>query len=365
MKKVFVNGYGSIGSRIAKFIKDDSDIVVIGIGKHSPNEKVQYAIDDGFSVYVPEDKYDNFKDYNISGSIESVLDDCDLVIDASPGGNGFINKKNIYEPKDIKAIFQGGETIFDDNAVSDILFNSRVNYVKAFDKKYVMQGSCNVTGIGRILNPLREKYADKLVRFDATLIRRWADLEQTDKQTVDTIEMTEQSHHGTDVKAYFGKDVPLFVRAIKVPTKQMHLHIMDIRFNGNAPTPNEIHELFKNEYGVAILWTAKGTKDVRDFAESTKFHFKDTNMLHIHANMTTSTGDTIQLMYSDDQTGIVIPENHMLLQAMLFQRDYKDALKTVRKIIQYGSKEKIIRRTFFKKRLNYNFFNSDFFRFVT
>ena len=40
MKKVFVNGYGTIGSRIAKFIKDDSDIVVIGIGKHSPDEKV-------------------------------------------------------------------------------------------------------------------------------------------------------------------------------------------------------------------------------------------------------------------------------------------------------------------------------------
>ena len=34
MKKVFVNGYGSIGSRIAKFVKEDSDIDVIGIGKH-------------------------------------------------------------------------------------------------------------------------------------------------------------------------------------------------------------------------------------------------------------------------------------------------------------------------------------------
>ena len=45
MKKVFVNGYGSIGSRIAKFIKDDSDIDVIGIGKYSPDEKVQQAID--------------------------------------------------------------------------------------------------------------------------------------------------------------------------------------------------------------------------------------------------------------------------------------------------------------------------------
>jgi len=348
MKKVFVNGYGSIGNRIAKFIKDDPDINVVGIGKHSSNENIQYVINDGFSVYVPENKIDNFKNYDISGSIESALDDCDLVIDASPGGNGYSNKKNIYEPKGIKAIFQGGETIFNDKAVSDLLFNSSVNYDAAFDKNYVMQGSCNVTGMGRILNPLRKKYSDKLSRFDVTLVRRWADLEQTDKQIIDTIEMTEQPHHGTDVKSYFGNDAPLFVRAIKVPTRQMHLHIMDIRFNRDAPAPDEIHQLFENEYGVAILWTAKGTKDVRDFAESTKFNFKDTNMLHIHANMTTSIGDTIQLMYSDDQTGIVIPENYMLLQAMLFQRDYNDALTRTEKLFNMDEKKKLLEKHFSK-----------------
>jgi len=98
MKKVFVNGYGSIGSRVAKFIKDDPDIQIIGVGKYSPDKKVQSAIDNGFSVYVPKNKIDDFKEYGITGSIESALDDCDLVIDASPSGQGYLNKKNIYEP---------------------------------------------------------------------------------------------------------------------------------------------------------------------------------------------------------------------------------------------------------------------------
>ena len=40
MKKVFINGYGSIGSRITSFLKDDPEIIVMGIGKYSPDEKV-------------------------------------------------------------------------------------------------------------------------------------------------------------------------------------------------------------------------------------------------------------------------------------------------------------------------------------
>ena len=253
MKNVFVNGYGSIGSRIAEFIKDDSEINVIGVGKHSPDDKVDLAIKNGFSVYVPQKKIDDFKNYNISGSIESILSDCDLVIDASPEGHGFVNKKNLYEPNNIMAIYQGGETIYGDNAVSDTIFNSLVNYEKIFQKKHVMQGSCNVTGMGKILEPLRSKYGSNLLRFDVTLVRRWADLDQSDKELVDTIEMSQHPHHGDDVKSYFGKNAPLFVRAIKVPTRQMHLHIMDIRFSGTAPNVDEIHNLFKDESGVVVL----------------------------------------------------------------------------------------------------------------
>ena len=349
LKKVFVNGYGSIGSRIIQFINDDPEIEVLGVGKYSPDSKVDKAISDGFRVFVPKSKEDDFKKFNISGTVETILDDCDLVIDAAPGGYGFKNKVNLYEPKNLLAIYQGGESITGKNAVSDLLFNSRVNYSDAFEKMHVMQGSCNVTGMGRILEPLRKKYGSKIKRFDVTLVRRWADIEQTDETVLDTIELTQSPHHGDDVKSYFGKDTPLFVRAIKIPTRQMHLHIMDIRFKNNAPTPDEIHQLFKDEYGVSILWTAKGTKDVRDFAKNSKFNFKDTNMIHIHANMTLSIGDTVQLFYSDDQTGIVIPENHMLLQAMLFQRQYTDAFMQTDQLFHMNEKKKILEEYFARK----------------
>jgi glyceraldehyde-3-phosphate dehydrogenase (NAD(P)) len=349
VKKVFINGYGSIGSRITSFLKDDPEITVIGVGKYSADEKVNVAISRGLKVYVPEKKLNNFSDYEISGSIESILDQCDLVIDAAPGGHGYKNKKNLYEPKNIPAIYQGGESTIGNESVSDLLFNSRANYDLASGKQHVMQGSCNVTGMGRILEPLREKFGDELIRFDVTLVRRWADIEQTEKKVLDTIEMSEKPHHGDDVKLYLGKDAPLYVRAIKVPTRQMHLHIMDIRFKNIAPKPSEIHDIFTDEFGVATLWTAKGTQDIRNYAQNMGFNFTDTNMIHIHANMTTTIGDTVQMMYSDDQTGIVIPENHMLLQAMLFDKSYNDAFAHTESIFNMKEKKQKLQEEFAKK----------------
>ena len=62
------------------------------------------------------------------------------------------------------------------------MFNSKVNYTDAIGKKHVMQGSCNVTGMGRILEPLRKNFGNSIKRFDVTLVRRWADIEQTENK---------------------------------------------------------------------------------------------------------------------------------------------------------------------------------------
>jgi len=88
---------------------------------------------------------------------------------------------------------------------------------------------------------------------------------------------------------------------------------------------------------------------VRDFASIMGFSFTDTNMIHIHANMLESFEDTIKMMYSDDQTGIVIPENHMLMQAMLFQRSYEDALNHTEELFHMIEKKKTLEEHFAKK----------------
>ena len=86
--------------------------------------------------------------------------------------------------------------------------------------------------------------------------------------------------------------------------------------------------------------------DVRDFANTMKFSFKDTNMIHIHANMSKSINDTLQIMYSDDQTGIVIPENHMLMQAMLFKKSYDDAFNHTKKLFYMDEKKQELEKHF-------------------
>ena len=87
---------------------------------------------------------------------------------------------------------------------------------------------------------------------------------------------------------------------------------MLIRFKTKAPTKDTIIEAFSKEFGVAILKSAKGTADVRKKALTLGFQHGDTNMVHIHQEALRVQNDVLKILYTDDQTGMVIPENHLL-----------------------------------------------------
>ena len=160
MVQIFLNGYGNIGRRLATAFSKDKSIELVGIAKYSPDEETEKALDKGYKVFVPKELEEGFqnKNYKISGTVEDAIREADIIIDAAKEGKGFQNKKKYYIPLKKKAIFQGGEDRNGNYSVANIIHNSRVNYNKTFEKDYVIQGSCNVTGMGRIIQPLLENY---------------------------------------------------------------------------------------------------------------------------------------------------------------------------------------------------------------
>ena len=153
MAKIFINGYGNIGRRLASALSHDKEIQFVGIAKYTADQKTKEALENRFDVYVPEDIINKFKEknYDIAGTVTEAIVQSDLIIDAAKEGTGYDNKKNLYEPMNKRAIFQGGEERHGDRSVADMIHNSRVNYDKALGRSYVIQGSCNVSGMGRII----------------------------------------------------------------------------------------------------------------------------------------------------------------------------------------------------------------------
>ncbi len=343
---MFINGYGNIGRRLATALSMDKEIQFVGVAKYTVDDKVKEALENRFNVYVPEEMISAFKEtgYSVTGSVKDAVKHSDIVIDAAKEGGGYDNKKSLYEPMNKPAIFQGGEDRHGDRAVADMIHNSRVNYSKAAGRTYVIQGSCNVSGMGRVMQPLIEKFGDRIRRYDVELVRRWADLEDT-KAVKDSIEWDRNPHHQDDVKDFI-LNANLYVDAFKVPSRMMHLHQMFIRFSGKAPTKDEILECFRNEFGVAIISSAKGTGDVRKKAIELGFAHGDTNMVHIHQDILRVQDDTVKIAYSDDQTGMVIPENHMLLQSMVFKRPREEAMKRTDSLFQMSKKRRILEEEF-------------------
>ncbi len=341
--KVFINGYGNIGRRIASALSKDNEIDLLGIAKYTMDEQMLIDLKAKFDIYVPENLVHRYKN-SITGSIGEAVSECDLVLDAAKEGGGYSNKIKLYEPLRKPAIFQGGEERHGDRAVAKMIHNSRVNYDEASGKQYVIQGSCNVSGMGKIIQPLMERFGDEIQRFDVTLVRRWADLEDS-KEVKDSIQWDKNPHHQEDVKDFIPR-ANLFVEAFKVPSRMMHLHQMIVRFGSKSPTKDQILDVFTKEFAVAILNSAKGTADVRMKAIELGFEHGDTNMVHIHQDVLRTQGETLKIVYSDDQTGLVIPENHLLLQSMIMRRPRLEAIKRTDELFRISEKKEKLEKEF-------------------
>ncbi len=167
--KVGVNGYGTIGKRVAYAVTKQDDMRLIGVTKTKPDFEAYRAKELGIPVYAAGDDFlPRFEKagFEVAGTLNDLLEKVDVVVDATPGGMGAKNKA-LYEKAGVKAIFEGGEKA----SIAEVSFVAQANYEKALGKDYVRVVSCNTTGLTRTLSALQE-YIDYVY---AVMIRRAAD----------------------------------------------------------------------------------------------------------------------------------------------------------------------------------------------
>src|SRR5881296_4031092 len=90
--KVAINGYGTIGKRVADAVALQDDMEVVGVSKMTPNFEARLAVEKGYALYATtKDVLPKFEKAGIKvhGVLEDMLKDADLVVDATPEESGF------------------------------------------------------------------------------------------------------------------------------------------------------------------------------------------------------------------------------------------------------------------------------------
>jgi glyceraldehyde-3-phosphate dehydrogenase (NAD(P)) len=191
--KVGVVGYGTIGTRLADGVARQEDMELVGIVDVAPTLAVRALHEAGmdYDLYLVDmarkPEFDALG-IPVSGSMDDLLEQIDIALDATPGGIGARNKV-LYEKHGVKAVFQGGEK----NEVADVFFHGYANYEKGIGQRFLKLTSCNTTGLIRAVDAL-----DRLVGVEKvaiTIVRRVADPGDTHRGLTNVLLMDKVPNH--------------------------------------------------------------------------------------------------------------------------------------------------------------------------
>ncbi len=316
--RVAVNGYGTIGKRVADAIRLQDDMDVVGVVKKSPDYGALLALKKGFNLYVPtQDDIDKFEitGIQVSGTLEELLENVDVVVDATPGGMGAKNKQIYTRFPHVKQIFQGGEK----PDVAEVSFSSLCNYKEALNKASARVVSCNTTGLLRLICTLGNHF--KISRVRAVLIRRAADPREVKKGPINSINLNPPrlpSHHALDVKTV----VPwldIVTAAVVVPTTLMHVHHVAVRFSEGGVTREDILRVLEDARRIVLVKSAvtgiKGTAQLIEVARDLRPR-NDIPELVVFEDSVHVEKDELMLFQAVHQESIVVPENIDAIRAL-------------------------------------------------
>jgi glyceraldehyde-3-phosphate dehydrogenase (NAD(P)) len=312
--KVAINGYGTIGKRVADAVTLQDDMKIVGVSKTRPTFEAEIALKKGFPLYVMSGREKNFEEagFKVAGTIEDMLNGCDIVVDCTPGKVG-IECKPMYEKAGVKAIYQGGEK----HDTAGISFNALANYKESWGKQFVRVVSCNTTGLVRTLYPLEQNIG--IDHVNAVMIRRAADPRDSKKGPINAIKpvLKLPSHHGPDVKTVM-KDLNISTMAVAVPTTIMHVHANIVELKKEAKTADVI-KMWDEIPRVRLIEGGKGlttSAEIMEYARDLGYPRGDFNEIIVWRDGLNVVGKTLYYYQAIHQESDVIPENIDCIRSM-------------------------------------------------
>ena len=327
MIKVGVNGYGTIGKRVADAVAMQKDMKLIGVTAHSYSFNTEVAKQKGYRIFTVNGDSDlKLNGIKPDGNINNLLEEADIIVDGTPKKVGKENLDKYYRPKKVKAVFQGGEK----HEITGTSFVAQCNYNEAINKDYVRIVSCNTTGLCRTLHAVDEKYGISSVY--ATMIRRGADPGDIHHGPINAIVpvLEMPSHHGPDVQTVL-HNVEIFTTALSVPSTLMHLHTLTVDLKKKASV-DDVIELFKNSTRIRIVRNAehlRSTAEIMEFARDMgrlRGDMPEICVWQEAIGVISNSFNKLLYMQAVHQESDVVPENIDCIRAMM---GFKDADKSI------------------------------------
>ncbi len=328
MIRVGINGYGTIGKRVAAAVRAQPDMTVVGVAKTRPNHEAATAVDSGFDLYAAvEERRPRFAEAGIevTGDVEQLVATSDIVVDGCPSGIGAENAA-MYREHDTPALLQGGE---DADAV-DGSFVARANYDTVEGADLVRVVSCNTTGLSRLVAPLREEYGVEKVR--ATLVRRGGDPAQSGRGPINDVlpdPVALPSHHGPDVNTIY-PDLAIDTLGLKVPATLMHTHSINVTLS-SSPDADAVREEIAGERRLFVIpeWLdVDGAGDIKELAGDAGRPRADVWENCIWGESVTVEGRDLYLFQAIHQEADVVPENVDAIRAVLGTATAEQSMQT-------------------------------------
>ena len=314
--KVAINGYGTIGKRVADAVELQDDMEIVGVCKRNPTFEVPMAAVRGLPFFTTDQEHMAAfaeRGWDVDGLLPELLDVADIVVDCTPGKVG-ATYIPLYQEHGLKVIFQGGEKAH----TTPISFNSSANYMQAWGADMVRVVSCNTTGLCRTLYPVYRDIGIEEVL--AVLIRRAADPWDSKKGPINAIKpvLKLPTHHGPDLNTVI-PDLPIQSMAVAVPTTIMHLHANQVVLKRESTT-EEIIDLWERSPRLRLISGGDGivsTAQVMELAKDLDRSRADLFEIAVWLDGVNVDGRKLWYYQAVHQESDVVPENVDCIRSMM------------------------------------------------